>query len=306
MIQDNLKILVIKLSSIGDVLHATPVVHNLRLKFPKIYISWLVSPPANILLQENTDVDELIIWDRRIFDSAAYKADLITVFRTLKNARHLLNKKDFDVVLDLQGLLLTGILSCMSNAPRRIGIHERHEGNSFFMTEMADDTNEKHKILRYMTALRPFGIYDFVPGLILKIPENLNDFAKKFWISHNIDLTKKILFVHMRTSWQTKNWPLDFFAETICKISFDVQIIFCGSNEDIVFIEQVKKKIDKVSLSLAGKVNLMQLAALFKTGKLLLTGDTGPLYIAEAVGLKTLSLWGGNQSQNVRISNGRT
>ena len=292
MLEDNTRILIVKLSSIGDVLHSTPTVHNLRLKYPKIHISWLVSPPASILLQENTDVDELIIWDRRIFDAAAYKADLITVYRTLKNAYQILNKKIFDIVIDIQGLLLTGILSCMSGAPRRIGIHERHEGNSFFMTEMADDTQEKHKVLRYMTALRPFKIYDFVQDLILNIPQNLENFAEKFLISHGINFENPILFVNVRTSWQTKNWSPEFYVEALCEVSSNVQIIFCGSKEDNIIIEQIQKKLTKKSLSTSGEVNLLELAALFKKGTLLLTCDTGPLYIAEAVGLKTLSLWG--------------
>ena len=60
MLSDNTRILIVKLSSIGDVMHSTATVHNLRLKYPKIHISWLVSPPSSILLQGNTDIDELI------------------------------------------------------------------------------------------------------------------------------------------------------------------------------------------------------------------------------------------------------
>ena len=170
---------------------------------------------------------------------AAYKADFFTVYRTLKNAYQLLNKNFFDIVIDLQGLLLTGILSYMSGSPRRIGIHERHEGNSFFMTEMAEDTQEKHKVLRYMTALRPFKIYDLVQGLILNIPQNLEHFAEKFLISHGINLKNPILFVNVRTSWQTKNWSPEFYIEALCYISKNIQIILCGSKDDSIIIEQI-------------------------------------------------------------------
>ena len=291
-ISEDCRILIVKLSSIGDVLHSTVVAHNLKLHYPNCHLTWLVSPPANILLESNPYIDELIIWDRRIFDNAMYKANLFTAFKSLKEASKLLSKYHFDITIDIQSLLLTGILSKLSDAPRRIGIHERHEGNSFFMTELADDTIEQHKVLRYMTALRPLGIYDFVPGLILNVPDKFNTFVTNFWLSHNIDVKKPILFVHLRTSWKTKNWSPELYNKALNSIKSDVQIVFSGSKDDSFYIEQACINLNKKTLSIAGEVNLMELAALFRTATLLLTCDTGPLHIAEAVGLKTLSLWG--------------
>ncbi|MBR1397037.1 MAG: glycosyltransferase family 9 protein [Selenomonadaceae bacterium] len=291
-ISEDCRILIVKLSSIGDVLHSTVVAHNLKLHYPHCHITWLVSPPASVLLEGNPYVDKLIVWDRRAFDEAMCNANLFKAFKSLQEASKLLAESHFDVTIDIQSLLLTGILSWLSNAPRRIGIHERHEGNSFFMTEMADDTNEQHKIFRYMAALRPLGIDDCVPGLILNLPDSLDTFAEDFWRSRNIDVKKLILFVHMRTSWESKNWSPQHYNEVLNLINSDVQIVFSGSKDDSSYIEQACVNLNKKTLSIAGEVNLLELAALFKTATLLLTCDTGPLHIAEAVGLKTLSLWG--------------
>ena len=307
MLAANARVLIVKLSSIGDVLHATATVHNLRLHFPTIHITWLVSPPASVLLEDNPDVDELLIWDRRVFDAAAYRADFKTLWRTLREASRLLSSKTFDVTIDLQGLLLTGILSRMSGAPRRIGIHERHEGNSLFMTELAEDTREPHKVLRYLTALRAFNIYDCAPNLILNVPKTLEPFAENFLSSRGIDLQKPILFVALRTTWETKNWSPDFYAQVLAQLPANVQIIFSGAKEDEPFIEHVRSRIGRTSLSTAGEVNLLELAALFKLATLLLTGDTGPLHMAEAVGLKTVSLWGAtNPKMFGPLSSGHT
>ena len=246
------RILVVRLSAIGDVLHSTAVVHNLKRLVPDCHVTWLVSPPASILLENNPDIDRLLVWDRRTFDKAAAHLDLRTVRQTLKEAAALLHQYEFDIALDIQGLFLSGMLTRMSRAPRRIGIHERHEGNFLFMTEMAPDIPERHKIRRYMTALAPLGIgpEDFMPGLVLKLPDTYDGFAETFFADKKVTLhdpQQPLLLVNTRTTWPDKNWPPEFFGRAL---------------------------------------------AIFRESDLLLTGDTGPLYIAEAVGLPTLSLWG--------------
>lgn len=294
-----LRILIVRISAIGDVLHATSVVHNLRRLLPDAELTWLASPPASILLEHNPDIDRLLVWDRRPIDAAGAKLQLRTCWRELKKARALLKPYTFDIALDLQGLFLTGILTRLSGAPRRIGIHERHEGNPFFMTEMAPDIPDPHKVRRYYTALAPlgFGPETFQPGPVLALPPELDDFAPKFWAAHGIDTARPILMVCVRTTWPDKNWPPAYFGEALAVVPEHVQIVFSGAKGDAPYIEEARqtlaeKKPDRKTLSIAGETSLTELAALLKSSALLFTGDTGPLYIAEAVGTKTLSLWG--------------
>ena len=207
--KNGLRILIVRISAIGDVLHVTSVVHNLRRLLPDAEITWLASPPASLLLETNPDIDRLLVWDRRPMDEASTHFDLRGCWHELKKARALLKPYTFDIALDLQGLFLTGILTRLSGAKRRIGIHERHEGNPLFMTEMAPDIPDPHKIRRYYTALAPlgFGPETFEPGPMLVLPKSLSDFATKFWAAHAIDTTRPILMVCVRTTWPDKNWP---------------------------------------------------------------------------------------------------
>ena len=263
------KILILRLSAIGDVLHATPVARELKNLQPDCHITWLVSPPADKLLAENPHIDEVLVWDRRPLDKAFASWNLPAAFRELKKARALLKARHFDLVLDIQGLFLTGILARLSGAKRRIGIHERHEGNPLFMSEMAPNIESSHKVHRYLSALMPLGF-------------DLSSF-------------KPILMVTIRTTWPDKNWEPENFGQALSSLPPHVQVVFCGSPGDEVFIKEAQSKMNRPSLSIAGQTSLLELAALLKTADLLLSCDTGPLHIADAIGCRTLSLWGPTQ-----------
>ena len=298
------RILLIRLSAIGDVLHATSVAHNLKLFLPNAHLAWLCSPPADDLLQGNPDVDEILSWDRREFDAAISEHEFIRAFNSLREARLLLKEHGpFDVVLDIQGLFLTGILSLLSGCKRRIGIHERHEGNPFFMTEMAPDIHDPHKIRRYLTALMPLGWQQegFVPGTVLALDAGWESYAHGFWKEHGIAPQKPILMVNIRTTWPDKHLTPKAFGQLLehTDMPEDFQLIFPGAPADKPYIEETFRYLkenapEKVSqaICIAGETTLRELAALIKSATLFLTCDTGPLYLAEAVGTPTFSLWG--------------
>ena len=295
------RILIIRLSSIGDVLHATSVTQNLKRLCPDCHITWLASPPASELLRNNPDIDKLLLWDRRPFDAASVHLRIGKMLSLLKRARHLMRAQVYDIVLDIQCLFLTGILARLSGGKRRIGIHELHEGNRFFMTEIAPATKSPHKIRHYMTALSPLGIdaNDFRPGTVLRLPEKYQAFAENFWKKESVLCSKTappILLVAIQTTWKSKQPRPAVFAQALAPIAEKAQVIFIGSTNDTPVIDTCLKIMRDLGTtgakSIAGKTNLLELAALMKKSDLLLCCDSGPLYIAEAVGLPTLSLWG--------------
>lgn len=298
------RILLIRLSAIGDVLHATSVAHNLKLFLPDAHLAWLCSPPADDLLRGNPDVDEILSWDRREFDEAVATHKFGRAFKSLRAARRLFKEHGpFDAVLDIQGLFLTGILSLLTGCQRRIGIHERHEGNPFFMTEMAPDIADPHKIRRYLTALMPLGWQqeDFVPGTVLVLDQGWERYAHTFWQNHGLDPQKPLLMVNIRTTWPDKHLTPKAFGQLLAyaHIPEDFQLIFPGAPNDKPYIEETfnylkEEAPEKFSqaICIAGETTLRELAALIKSATLFLTCDTGPLYVAEAVGTPTFSLWG--------------
>lgn len=290
------RILIVRLSAIGDVVQSTTVAKNLKRLRPDCHITWLVSPPAAELLEENPCIDRLLVWDRRPFDEASAHGRLLQMLAMLKEGRALLRQYDYDVALDIQCLFLTGLLTRLSGARRCIGIKERHEGNRFFMTTVAPAIDDPHKIRHYMTSLLPLGFdwKDFRPGTSLTLREEERLWARDFLGRQGLSIRKSrpLLLVAIRTTWEDKHPEPEVFAKALAPLGEGVQIVFIGTRGDSPHIEACLRLLPQKARSLAGKLTLRELAALMEEATLLLCCDSGPLYIAEAVGLPTLSLWG--------------
>ncbi len=290
-------LLIVRLSAIGDVIQSTTLAKNLKRLRPDCHITWLASPPAAELLEENPCIDRLLVWDRHPFDEASAHGRLSKVISLLREARSLLRQYDYDIALDIQCLFLTGILTRLSGARRCIGIKERHEGNRFFMTEVAPAIPAPHKIRHYMTSLLPLGFRwaDFRPGTCIRLREEERQWAQDFLQQQGLQTNNSaapLLLVAIRTTWEDKHPAPEVFARALAPLPESVQMVFVGAKSDVPHIEVCRTLIPQKTHSLAGKLTLRELSALMEKATLLLCCDSGPLYIAEAVGLATLSLWG--------------
>ena len=231
-----MKILVIKSSSMGDIIHALPVAHDIRQALPEAELHWVAEESFRDIPTLAPAVSKVHVTAFRRWRKAILSGPVRAEMADVKNA---LRAEHYDVALDIQGLFLSGMLTRMSRAPRRIGIHERHEGNFLFMTEMAPDIPERHKIRRYMTALAPLGIgpEDFEPGLVLKLPDAYEGFAEKFFADKAVTLhdpQRPLLLVNTRTTWPDKNWPPEFFGRALANLPENIQIVFTGAPSDQV------------------------------------------------------------------------
>ena len=132
---DPKSILIIRLSAIGDVVFASPLIRALRRRYPDARLSWLVEPPAAPLLQHNPDLDRLIVWPKQQWRSWWRERHWLTLWRAYRGFRKELRAGQFDWVIDLQGLLKSGWLARMTGAPRRTGLGSK-ESSGRLMTEV--------------------------------------------------------------------------------------------------------------------------------------------------------------------------
>ena len=285
------KILIIRLSSIGDVINSMPVARALKNEYKDAKISWLVSPPCDEALRLCPDIDEIIVWDRRPFDIAVKNRNIMLAYKLLYQATSALSKREFDVVLDIHSLFLTGILSKFAKCKKRFGIDELHECNSLFMSKIVENIEEIHKAKRYFSVLKLLNIDREITKSNIEFDKNLVKNAGKFLKKNGVDLSKKIIAVNLKTTWENKHYPFELFVEIIKKIDPNIEIIYTGIKGDIPIIEKVRNAT-KRGIVTAGETSVTDLFYIFKRIDLLLTVDSGPLHIASLADLKTISLWG--------------
>src|SRR5580765_4708414 len=149
------RIALIKPSALGDIVHSLPVLGALRQRFPEAHISWIVNRAYAPLLEGHPELDEIIAFDRNA-TRKGYGLAAISYLRFLANLR----KRRFDLVIDLQGLLRTGIMVWASGAHRRVGLRSAREGAALAYTDRIGlaGADALHAVNRYLLVAEALGV----------------------------------------------------------------------------------------------------------------------------------------------------
>lgn len=275
-------ILIIKPSSLGDIIHALPVLPLLRKGHPEARLSWLVKEEWAEVLKGNPYLDEVI--------SAPFSVQgFLTLIPSLR-------KRRFDLVIDLQGLFRTGCVSYLTGAPTRIGFENAREGSPLFYTMRVPVPDEDiHAVDRYLLVTQAIGLEGtaeaFPLGPLLGDGES---FVRGFFTQHHIADGTTVIAVHPSARWPTKRWPAERFAALVDVLNRRERtvVVFIGSSDDCGVVNKITSCMTTTPLSSAGQTSLSQVAALLKKADLLLTNDSGPMHIAAAVGTPVVALFG--------------
>lgn len=286
------RILIVKLSSIGDVVHTLPVIRTIRHNLPNSYIAWIVEDKAKEILEGNKDVDRIItintkLW-RKAFNSSTIR-EILDVINTLRKER-------FDTAIDLQGLIKSGVISYLSWAKTRIGFDSENcrELLSILFTnkKVSPKKEESHVVDKNLSLLKPFGFKEikkeFFISHSLKDDKYINDFLLKNRING-----KHIIAVNLGAGWKTKEWGIKNYAELCDRIVSEIGaniILTWGPGEE----NMVKDIMDLMAYRplIAPPTTLKQLVALLRRCELFIGGDTGPLHIAAALKIPTVAIYG--------------
>jgi lipopolysaccharide heptosyltransferase I len=260
-----MRILIIKPSSLGDVVHALPTVNLIRRRFPDAHISWVINDTLAPLLKNCPIIDEIIPFERWRFGSLAQLPRLAGFLRTLR-------RRQFDVIVDLQGLLRSGIISWVTWAPRRIGLSDAREGARLFYNEIVE-VPHTHAVDRYLLAARHLGC-DSAP---VEFPLGVSAQIK----------SEGLIAVNPSARWTTKLWGSDKFAELLERLSRE-RVVLTGSAPE-------REEIGNIAhgcRNLAGQTDLFQLAELYRRCAVVITNDSGPMHVAAAVGTPVVAIFG--------------
>ena len=267
------RIALIKPSALGDVVHTLPVLHALRQRFPAACITWVINRSLEPLLAGHPDLDETLPFDRH----GGLRAGV-------KLAREL-HRRRFDLVLDLQGLLRTGLMCAATRAVRRVGLCSAREGARLFYSDVVQDDLKLHAVDRYWRVANALGAGQWPKQFVLPIPD-----AARQWVEETVGLRRfqlldpPYIVVAPGSRWVTKRWP--HFAELVNRAQrrFGGTAILVGSGDEVALSHFIAAKISGECLDLTGKTTLPQLAALLAKADVVLANDSGPLHLAAALG----------------------
>lgn len=285
------EVLIIRLSSIGDVIHCTPVARSLKMSWPDCKITWLIGEVSAELLKYNPYVDEIIVWSREKFEKYLGRFEFEKALAMWTSLRDILSARSFHVVLDIHGLFLTGMIAKLVRSDRRIGMSQARELNSLFMTEVATPSGP-HITDKYLSVLRPLSISSVDHQMFLAISKQEREFAEEFLVREGVRAHERVVVVIPGTTWLSKNWPTDLFAQTIQILYKDFKIVMCGGKAEVELGRKIQQQSGVPIVNAVGKTGLLEMAALIERGAVVIAGDTGPLHIAAALMVPTVSIFG--------------
>jgi lipopolysaccharide heptosyltransferase I len=306
----NREILIIRLSSIGDVIHCTPVAEALKAAWPDCKITWLVGEVCADLIKYNPYIDEIMVWSRERFDKHLRSYEFNQAFTLWRDLQKQLATKVFYAALDIHGLFLTGMIARQVKTSRRIGMRDAKELNPLFMTDTADPIG-KHIAERYLGVLTSLGISPDNREMTLIVPEEAKQFAQNYLKKENVRPQDKLAVLVPGTTWSTKNWPPEFFAATAERLNKDFKILLCGGKNECLMGNEITAKAGVPIINTIGQTSLLEMAALLERATVVVAGDTGPLYMAAALKVPTVAIFGPTNpatyalpgKQNVAICN---
>lgn len=275
--------MIIKPSSLGDIVLALPALSALRRNFPKARISWLIRPEFAPLLEEHPHLDEIILFDRKLLRKAWFHPG---AFCSLARLIRRLRRSKFDAVFDFQGLFRTAAIAWLSGCKSRFGMANAREGARFFYTHKVKQTQDCiHLVDYYLKIIEAAEASDSRVEFVLPEDAGAADSARKLLREYNVGPDKYVVFVPGSTD-PGKCWPVERFAALAKKITsrFELPIVATGTASEASFIERLSSLATVPVINMAGRTSLKGLTALLRAAKLVVSNDTGPGHIAAALG----------------------
>jgi lipopolysaccharide heptosyltransferase I len=282
--------LIIKPSSMGDIVQALPVLTALKESHPEAHATWLVSRPFAGLLEGHPRLDAMVVFDRHEFGRIGRSAQATAAFIAFLED---LRRRRFTTVLDLQGLFRSGFLAAATGAPSRVGFMEAREMAPLFYTDRVTAPPEKmHAVDRYLALARHVGLA--APQATDHLPVAPEDRAavRARLAAEGVAADEPLLVVSAHARWETKQWPPERFAEVLDRLAGDARAVLVGSAAAVAVGRQVAQAAKAQPVDLTNRTTLKELVALIAEARAMVTNDSGPMHVAAAVGTPVVAIFG--------------
>jgi heptosyltransferase-1 len=259
-----LKILIIKPSSLGDIVHTLPAVAAIRDANPDADITWVINPEWAPLLRGNRDIDHVHIFPRGEFSGFGAPGRVLPRLRETRRLQP-------DVALDFQGLFRSALIAKISGAKKILGMSDAREGSRFFYTEIARVDRHQHAVDRYLKLAEAFG----APS-DLRFPIPTGDRLPRF------DVFPGFVVVHPFARGRNKSIRTDVILE-FCRALAPARVVVVGKSRR-------RFSTPENCVDLTNQTSLLQLIWLLRAAAFVISVDSGPMHVAAAVTTNLVSI----------------
>jgi len=288
------RILIVKLSSIGDVVMTLPVAGALRRRFPSAYIAWAVGPAAEEVVAGNPHLSEvLVVGGRRNGEGVRAAPPLTELWRLRRELRQI----GFEVTLDLQGLFKSAAVAYLSGARERIGFRSWREGTFLLNNRrVVAYRPEAHAVDLYLDFAKIMGAEREPVEFRIAVSEE-----DKRKVDELLGGRDKLVAMIPGARWESKLWPTERFAAVAKGLAeeFGLRPVVVGAAGDKRLGALIAAACKHEVIDLTGKTTLKQAAEVFRRCRVTVGNDTGPLYISAAMGTPTVAVFGPSDARRL-------
>ena len=293
------KILIIRLSAIGDVVHVLPALRLLRSHFPLSKIAWLVEDKASDVLTGHPDIDDVIVFPRKKWQRTILKIN--KTFNTLSEIYSFykrLRREHYDLIIDFQGNLKSGIMNLITGSEKKVGFGKGYCRELNYLTtqyQAFPPEKKMHRIDKNLFLLKELGIENGFQRPKLPVFKLDKKYISKF-ITTGINPSFPIIIIHPGTSkfgsykqWPPLNYALlgDMILDT-----YEANVVFTWGPYEFGVVKEILKKMKHEAIPACETRSIKQLIELIKRASLFIGGDTGPLHIASTLDIPVVGIYG--------------
>jgi heptosyltransferase-1 len=277
-------VLLVRLGALGDIVHAMPIVSALRTHWPDARIDWLVDPRYLDVVRLVDGVNEAIPFDPRQLVVAGGRAATVAAIADLRAAQ-------YDLVLDLQGLIKSAAVAWLAGGAQTIGFAAaqlREPAARFLYTKTVDVPPDLHVIAKNMALLAAVGVDEPAASFSLRLPPSA--VAEQIAAQH---AETGFIAINPGAAWPNKRWPAPRFGRVAAGLAerHGLRTVVVWGPDEVDLARSVVAAADGAA-ELAPPTSITDLFAVFQRARVTIAGDTGPLHIAAAVGTPVVALFG--------------
>ena len=281
------RVLIIKPSALGDVVTGMPILRGLRRSFPDAHLAWLIASPLAPVIAHDSDLDEVILFDRERLGKAWRSPGAAWALRRLLRE---LKRGAFDWVIDLQGLLRSGLFARATRAPVRAGFADAREGAALFYTHRVPAT-ATHTVDRNVELARALGVDAKPSDMTLQVSGEARVFAEELLDREGLEPGGFWVCV-APTRWRTKLYPVRHWRKVAAEMARRMPVALLGAPGDRDLCSRIADGLDPPVVNLCGRTGVAELVAVIAASAGVVCSDSAAKFIAPAVGVRAVKLIG--------------